>query len=156
MYKKSKQLLNFTNFDGKSKRDGCVKHFFYHYINKIRVYHVKTAHHYVTSIYIYFLFFFTSPGEADCQRLKFLSPFIAAYLSFIAICSSMADPVFAFQFPDIDFLLQRKKNLRVWFYWRHPNLPYRVDRLKTFVNHQLQWQFPGKQKMHFLANLHKM
>ena len=33
------------------------------------------------------------------------------YLSFICICSNMADPVFAFQLPDIDFLL---KNRKIW------------------------------------------
>lgn len=77
MYKKSKQLLNFTNFDGKSKRDGCVKHFFYHYINKIRVYHVKTAHHYVTSIYIYiFYFFLQAPVRLIVNVWSFYRPLL--------------------------------------------------------------------------------
>ena len=39
------------------------------------------------------------------------------YLSFICICSNMADPVFAFQLPDIDFLLYivNQKNIIYFF-----------------------------------------
>lgn len=36
----------------------------------------------------------------------------SAYLSVIAICSNMAEPVLAFQLPEMDVLLIRKKNIR--------------------------------------------
>ena len=37
-----------------------------------------------------------------------------SYRSFMAICSNMAEPVLAFQFPDIDFLLRRDRGREIW------------------------------------------
>lgn len=62
---------------------------------------------------------------------------VAAYLSVIAICSNMAEPVFAFQLPEMDVLLivkeKQEEMNRAAKRWKANNAPPRTAHLEFAI-----------------------
>ena len=50
-----------------------------------------------------------SLSTSPCGRYPSRSAFVTSYLSVMATCSSMAEPVLAFQFPEMEVLLYQNK-----------------------------------------------
>lgn len=67
------------------------------------------------------------------QELLILSLNPLPYLSVIAICSSIAEPVFAFQFPEMDVLLGKQTKNITWT-WKYTPAPSSLILQSSFLS----------------------